>query len=386
MLLSFTVYISLALTLFLLGWHAKVRDASRTLAGLSPLPFYCWEILVSLVVIAVVFGIRMNTGSDHLMYLSQYFSVSKNGSFLRPEGMEFVFEWITKVFAALKCHFTVYFGFWALLQAALLYFGLRKHKFLLPWLGLLLILGPYSINWFSFMRQWVVTFGCVAIIPLIVDRKFGWYALAVVLLSTIHLSALLLLLAYFLPFNRIAALSRKWLLVIFVLFTLLGLYPVWILHLKPLLKVLPMMGYMRYSALTADLMNGHLCFLAFGPLHLISIFTQLVAIWYFPQVKAYRSTDRMLPVFFSFAFVASCYERMMINTAHYMIRPADLFFVCILIVVAYVTDFLYAHKRYAELAVCLIPIISYVLINVVKSHFIPGDLNEVVNYHFFFIR
>ena len=175
MLISFIVYISLALTLFLLGWHAKVRDASRTLAGLPPLPFYCWEILMSMAVIAVVFGVRMNTGSDHLMYLSQYFSVSKNGSFLRPEGMEFAFEWVTSAIAGLKCHFTIYFGFWALLQAALLYLGLRNHKFLLPWLGVLLILGPYSINWFSFMRQWVVAFGCVALVPLIVSRKFVWW-------------------------------------------------------------------------------------------------------------------------------------------------------------------------------------------------------------------
>ena len=192
---------------------------------------------------------------------------------------------------------------------------------------------------------------------------------------------------YFLPFNRFSSLSRKWLLTIYSLFIIFGLYPIWILPLKPLLlHVLPQMGYVRYSAMMTDLMNGHFCFLAFGPLNLITVFTQLVVIWYLPQVKAYRSTDNLLPVFFSFAFVASCYERLMINTAHYMIRPADLFFVCIMIMVAYVADYLYAHKRYAELAVCLIPIISYVLINVVKSHFMPSDMNEVVNYHFFFMR
>ncbi|MBR6283941.1 MAG: EpsG family protein [Muribaculaceae bacterium] len=386
MLLSLVVYILLALTLFALGWHARKRDNARQAVGLPLLPFYCWEFLASIGVIAVVFGVRLETGSDHIMYLSQYFNMCKHGTMVREGGMESGFELITRCIASLKCHFTIYFGFWAFLQATLLYWGLRTRKFVLPWLGLLLILGPYSINWFSFLRQWVVTFGCVAMVPWVAKRKFWPYAVGVVLLSTIHYSAFLLIPVFFLPFARISSWSRTRLLVIYAVCIILGLYPIWIKAFSWIIDLLPIVGYDRYSAMAANLFSGEFRTPSFGPLRLITIFAQVVAIWYYPKVKSHRQSDNLLPVFFAFALLASCFECLFINTAHYMVRPADLFYVCLMIVVAYVADYLFDQKRYVELAICVIPILLFVPINVVRSYYFPGDMSIVVNYHFFFWR
>lgn len=386
MLLSLAVYILLALTLFALGWHARQRDDVRQAHGLPHLPFYCWEVLTAIGVIALIFGVRYETGSDHIMYLEQYFNMCNHGTVVREGGIESGFSLITKLIATLKCHFTIYFGFWALLQAVLLYWGVRHRKLVLPWLGLLLILGPYSINWFSFLRQWVVTFGCVAMVPWVANRKFWPYLAGVLLLSTIHYSAFLLLPVYFLPFERISLLSRKKLLAIYAVCFLLGLYPVWIKAFGFLTDLVSWVGYERYSAMLANLLSGDFHRPSFGPMRLIAIYTQVIAIWYYPQLRASRPNDRLLPVFFAFSLLASCFETLFINTAHYMVRPADLFYVCLLIVVAYTADYLYERKQFARLALCLIPILLYVPITVVKSYYFPGEMSTVTNYHFFMWR
>ena len=385
MLLSIAVYTLFALSLFGLGWHVNSRE-QETLATRTTkeLPFYSWEILLSIAIISIVFGFRFNTGSDYMMYWKQYYYDLYELDYGRVGGMEVGYEWITKVFASFRLHFIVYFSFWAALQAFLLYYGLRHRKFLLPWMGLLLVLGPYSINWLSFMRQWTVTCAFIPMVSLIQERRWLPYVLLVLLLSTIHVSALILLLFYILPYKRIAELSRIKCLLIMALMILLGLKPFWIQVFKPIGELLPLLGYERYQAMFNDLMNGGARFMSWGILHIIIIFSQVVIIYYYKEVKAYRPNDLLLPYFFVLAFVAICYDNLMQNTIHFILRPVELLYGCELVMLAYTYNFLYAKKRYKELLVCLLPVILYVLINVVKSHLNPaGDMSEIVNYHFY---
>ena len=386
MTLSIAVYVSLAAILALLGWHAACRDKVRLANGEAPLPFYCWECMASVAVVTLIFALRVKTGTDHMMYLIQYIGVVKREVFSRPEGMEPGFQLITRAFAAARCHYTIYFGFWAALQAGLMYFALRKHKFLLPWFALVLILGPYFINWISFLRQWVVALGFLAMLPWIVDRKLLPYIVGVAVLAMFHYSAVLLLLFYFLPYDRMARTSRFTLLAIYVVCFVLGLYPVWLKALVPVLKGMSLFGYNRYDEMLAEVANGDFRFLTLGPLRLISIFAQLVCIWYFAEVARQRDTDRLLPVVFGLTLVGSCYEVLFINTIHFMIRPVDLVYPCMAVMLAYVFEHLYRSRRFVELALCLLPVISYLIINVVKVNLHPSPIGECVNYHFFFLK
>lgn len=385
LILSIVVYITLAFVLAWLGWHASRRDEARLANGESALPFYCWELVASVAVVTAVFGLRMKTGTDYMMYLSQYFGVMKQGVFARPEGMEPGFELVTRAFAAMHCHFTLYFAFWAFVQASLMYYALRNYKFLLPWFALVLVLGPYFINWISFMRQWVVALGMLAMLPWIVERRFVRYCIGVLVLTMFHYSALLLLALYFVPFQRIARARRGLLLGIYATCFVLGLYPVWIKIFLPVVDALSAFGYTRYHDMLADVSNGNFHFLALGPLRLIAIFTPLVCLWYYRDVARCRPADRLLPLVFSLTMLGACYEVLFINTIHFMIRPVDLLYPCIVMMVAYVADCLYRSKRYVELAVVLAPVLSYLLLNVVKSNLYPSEIGEFINYHFVFI-
>lgn len=385
MLLSITVYTLFALSLFLLGWHVNRREQASLTAGTTKeLPFHSWEILLCIGIIAIIFGIRFNTGSDYMMYWKQYYHRLHGLSYRREGGMEIGYEWITNAFAYLRCHYIVYFASWAGVQAFLIYYGLRHRKYLLPWMGLLLVLGPYSINWFSFMRQWIVTCAFIPMISLIQERRAVPYVLSVLLLSTIHLSAFVLLVFYFLPYRKISELSRKKCLIFMAMAILLGLKPFWIQLLKPFGDILPLFGYERYQVMFNELIDGETRFVSWGLLHTIIAFSQVVIIYYYKEVKAFRPNDLLLPLFFVLSFIAICYESLMQNTIHFLLRPVELLYGCELVMLAYTYNFLYAKKRYKELLVCLLPVILYVLINVVKSHHNPaGDMSEIVNYHFY---
>ena len=390
MLLSVAVYLLLALILFMFGWHLTKREQRRLLTDGKELPFYSWEIIASIIFLSLVVGLRYNTGSDYMLYLSEFFSVKHHGHFSRVGGMECGFEAITRAFVAARLHFTLFFIFWAAVHATLMYYGLRHHKHLIPWFVALLILGMYSYNWLSFMRQWVVTFTLLALLPLVSTRNarnFLIYAVFVVLASTIHLSALALLPLYFIPFKYISQMRQKVLIIIFAACVLIGQFPMWVSVFKPLFLLLPKMGYERYSDMLTVMLNGGYRWIAWGPLHFIVVFCQVVFIWYYPVIQKKYSHDSLLPVVFSFAFLGACYEAIMTNTVHFLLRPADLTYACILMAIAYVCHYMYEQKKTVQLVVFLIVALSYTLINVAKIFLMPEVYTEqCVLFHFFMFR
>ncbi|MBR5101867.1 MAG: EpsG family protein, partial [Muribaculaceae bacterium] len=190
----------LALALSALGWHISKREDSLLKNSETKLPFYSWEIITSILIFAAILGIRWHTGYDHEMYLYEY-SRLQNGLDCTRE-FEPGFLLIGKVFAKLGIHYSIYFAFWAALQIGGVYFALRDRKYLLPWVGILIVTGPYMLNWVNSMRQATVACLFLGAMPLIINKRFWLYALFVLLCATIHKSALLLLPVYFVPWIK----------------------------------------------------------------------------------------------------------------------------------------------------------------------------------------
>ena len=206
MLLSLLVYSLTGATLFFLGWHVNRREQRLQLQSGGELPFYSWEIILSLLIFAVVAGARYHTGFDHKMYLDQYLHLQQTGEFGR-DNFEYGFEWISKLFAWCHIHYFFYFAFWALLQIGFLYFALRHRKHLLCWVGLGIMCGSYFLWMMNSVRQAVVVCLFVALIPLIKDRKFIPYAIIVIAGAFLHKSALLLLPVFLITFIKVEILN-----------------------------------------------------------------------------------------------------------------------------------------------------------------------------------
>ncbi len=366
MLQSILVYSSVSLLLFVLGWHVNHREQQLKLKTPDKeLPFWSWEIVLSIIIVTLMMGLRFKTGNDYEMYLKQFQHVRETGEFARAD-FEIGFYWITRIFADSGLHYAYYFAFWALVQVLALYFGLRHHKHLLPWVGMILILGPYGFNWITFMRQWTVAAILVAIIPFIEKRKFIPYLIVTILAITIHRSAWILLIVYFVPLIKFKGDSPKWPLLIFGVCVVLGVYPLWFKIFRFVPNLLDLIGYHKYGHHLIDVCNGQFRGIGWGPLHLISLLSSIIFIYLYPKIKLYYSQDKLLPIFYILALVGTSYENLMMNTHHAMLRPAEYLYIFIVIMLAYCVAYFIANKRYMKAAICCAVPCMYLIIDIIK--------------------
>ena len=385
MLLSLLVYSLTGATLYFLGWHVNKREQKSLLLGGSRLPFYSWEILLSLLFFSVIAGARYHTGYDHAMYLDQYLNLQNTGDFSR-HNFEYGFEWISRLFAWCNIHYFFYFAFWALLQIGFLYFGLRHHKHLLCWLGLGIMLGPYFYSWMNSVRQSVVVCVFVALIPLIRDRKFLPYALIVVLCAFLHKSSLMLLPVFLICFITIRDKSpSQWIFLgIFAVFVIVGSFPFWTKYFTNYQWLIELTGYSNYGNLNDPNVGGTMRMVGWGPIRISVLLSNIAIIWFYPKIKSYFKEDNLLPYYFILAFIGMCLSNLLMNTTHFILRPVDYFLIFNLIMTAYLLCYLWSSRLFVFFAVISIINFSYIFIAVIKAVYFPLKTSVPFLYHLFF--
>lgn len=386
MLLSLLVYSLTGAALFFLGWHVNKREQRIKLEGGGNLPFYSWEILLSLFLFAAVAGARYHTGFDHAMYLDQYQHMQQTGDFSR-HNFEYGFQWISKIFALGHIHYFFYFAFWALLQIGFLYFGLRNHKHLLCWVGLGIMCGTFFLGWMNSVRQSVVVCLFVALVPLIKERKYIPYFLIVIIAALIHKSALLMMPLFFMSFIKIdKAEPNKWLMVgILAFFVLLGLKPFWIDYFANYQWFLDLTGYQNYGNLDDPNVAGKFRTLSWGPSRISVLLSNVLIILFYSKMKSYFKEDRLLPYFFWLSFVGMCLSNLLMNTSHFILRPIEYFTIFYLILGSYLMVYLIRNKKILLSIVLSLLLYTHFIINVYKAVYMPNINNEPFLYHTFLI-
>lgn len=385
MLLSLLVYSLTGATLFFLGWHVNKREQESLIQGGATLPFYSWEILLSLIVFSVIAGARYHTGYDHAMYLDQYLHLQETGDFSR-QNFEYGFEWISKFFAWCHIHYFFYFAFWALLQIGFLYFGLRHHKHLLCWVALGIMLGPYFVSWMNSIRQSVVVCVFVALIPLIRDREFLPYALIVVLCAFLHKSSLMLLPVFLICFINIKDKSpSKWIfLAILAVFVLVGSFPFWTEYFANFQWFIEFTGYSNYGNLDDPNVGGTMRMVGWGPIRISVLLSNMAIIWFYPQLRSYFKDDNLLPYYYVLSFIGMCLSNLLMNTTHFILRPVDYFLIFNLIMTSYLLCYLYRSKYVIAFSIVAIINFSYFFMAVVKAVYFPLKTSVPFLYHLFF--
>ena len=381
MLPSFIVYTALALVLALLGWHVSRREQRRLTAGGAELPFYSWEIVLSLLIFAVVAGLRWQTGYDQVMYLANYDAMKSLGMYSR-EDFEIGFSFITCLFAHAGAHPFFYFSFWALLQIGLIYFALRHYKALLPWLALALVLGPYFMRWMGILRQSLIECLFVALAELIVKRKFWLFLVIVLLAATIHKMSLLMLPLYFVPKIRLHWVNRRLLILVLAFCVLLSISSGWILMaLQSVRAALDWMGYGYYL----DVMKTNPMFsfrtLGWGPQRVALLALDVMIIWFYPSMKRHFGDNPLFRVWFMFAFIFMCYSNLMANTTFFVLRPGEIMIAFVLVMTASLLCYLFQVHRYVLGCVALALACSPLYLDLLKVHLAPTFKSYFSLYH-----
>lgn len=136
-----------------------------------------------------VFGCRYDVGIDYLHYLNAYLYGTERES-------EPVFRFITDFMSSNGIHYAFYFALWAFIQISLVYYALKNHKYLLPYIAFFFIFGTYFMSMMNVMRQQLAACVFMVTILFIEDKKLIKYLLCILIASIFHRSALLLIIVY----------------------------------------------------------------------------------------------------------------------------------------------------------------------------------------------
>ena len=147
--------------------------------------FFSPEILILVFSFTLVFGLRWGVGVDYFRYLYAYTDVI-------PERFEFLFQFITNVLKRLRAHYSIYFGVWALMDIVLLYYSLRKYRFIFPFIAFFLIFGSYYLPMMNGIRQHIATMIFLNSIRYVDQKQIVKFYLSFVIAFLFHkLSAIL---------------------------------------------------------------------------------------------------------------------------------------------------------------------------------------------------
>ena len=201
MLESLLIYSLLALCMTLCGIVAAQR--SPRYVGKSGIykdrgTFFTPEIIVLLLAFAFVFGCRWGVGRDFFRYMLSY-----SGDI--PERWDFLFQNISGIIKSVGSHFSVFFGFWAFFDVFLLYYAVRKYKFIFPYLAFFLIFGSFYLQLMNAIRQEAAAAVFLISIYFVDKKKIVGFIICCVIAVMLHRLSMILFIAY--PLLR---LGRNW--------------------------------------------------------------------------------------------------------------------------------------------------------------------------------
>ena len=382
MLVSIMVYGLTAMVLYVLAHDMAQKDRRALRVKGVHAPMWTSSFVISILVFAMVAGMRYNTGVDHLSYLDHYMHGGDDTD-------ELGFYWITRVLYSLDLHFFFYFAFWAALQIIFIYYGCKYKRELLPYVALSIMLGPYFLNWMNGIRQTLVECFFVAVTAYYCNNKslksLIWSIVLVLLASFIHRSAVVLVALLLLAMINIPLKNRLINIGVVVACLVIGSTPYWInMNSTDISEILSLMGYDHYSMIYEDMVEmADFKETAFGPLRLMTLFVDLAIIWFYPKIREMYVDDKALGVFFVFFFFGVCAYNFFANTNILFLRPVGYLTIFRLPMTAYLLCYLKRANKSWFAIMCLF-VFTYALVEVLKSGIL--GVKETNLYHFFFFQ
>lgn len=378
MLQSIIVYTLTGLILYALGRNLALRDTRLQRLYNHPTSFWCIETLCTIIVFATIAGLRYNVGVDHLTYLRYYEDMAQKGWITR-ETLEPGFLFIMKIFTELNLHFFFFFAFLAAIQLFFVYYAFRHKKYLLPYIGLFIMLGPYFLDWMNGIRQCIAMCIFVFSIELIQKKKFVLYILIILCATLIHKSAYILLPFYFIFYKPVSPSKTKIHILILLICAIVGNSPYWISNITKLSNLFIFLGYENYVDrfdITLDNLDGF----TWGPRRISVLLIDFLIIYLYPKISQHFKKDKNLPLYFNLFYIGVCIYNLLANTSHEFLRPVSYFTIFTLPMSAYTAYFLKTHQKKILYSLFLIFVCSYAVISVISV----TDLNSTILYKFFF--
>lgn len=382
MILSSFVYLSFAFILYKLGaiiHNLKIYRSSNIT--------YKHVLIFTFVLFALISGLRYRVGADYIPYYKYFYQVC-NGGYIDSifSGFEPIFVFVTKILSSFNS-VILYFATWAFIQIYFTYHALKNRSYLYPFLGLILILGPYYLSWMNGIRQTMAACIFIWASTLLVDkRKIFSYICIIIITSFLHKSALLLLIFIFLP-------PKNWLpnryicIIILLSCAICGQLAIIRDHLDFAENILQNLGYDSYANSFDNILSLDDTQRAYGPRRIVLLLSSILILWYKDDMKSLYK-DKFFTYSLNLFFIYCCSTDLLSNVSNLFLRPFLYLEPFALISTAYLLTYLkirygiYRKKSYifwfALFCSC-----SYLMIDCIANINTP---NEYSLYKFIFLE
>lgn len=346
---------------------------------------YLWMYILFFTIIS---AIRWRVGIDSESYIETF-----ETGYIKENSEEFLWDSLVSFVKENELHFTVGTGIAAFLQIFFLTESLKKYKYVLVWMPVVLFGGRYYLDLMNGVRQMIVACGFVLLSRYIVGRniiKYGLkYFIGVALLSGIHRSALILLPFYFfayVPFEKLKLPNHRFvcLAILFGCF-ILGITPAFQNLIGLIELTLLLIGYENLGNFYNEMLSGETSErLSMGPIMISFLVSSAIYIWYAPKLyNNYGKKIKLFNLWYSLSLIFSCGFFLVCNISHMMIRPLQYFEFFQVIMLSLLLDFFYANKaRYRhQFYILTIVIWTCTMVGVYKA---SEQVSETTTYKTFF--
>ena len=345
--------------------------------------FWSFPLFLSIIIFGVFYGVRYNTGPDNLTYIETYCEYLNFGKVVGyRDGFEAGYTFILELFSTFRPHFSVFIGFWGVLQIGALFYVFKNDRKVLLYLAPFIILSPFFLEMSNIMRQTSALCIFFIFFPCIEKKQLFRYLIGVSVCVLIHKSAVILYPLYFIM-RFIKVPGRKTAVIIFIICTLIGNTPFWINELNRITAILNFIGYDRYGE-GISLYTEHSDWsIAWGPSRFLSWLMILQGIWYFYEVKKKNNLPELYNMFFTCFFYGACLYNILINTHQVFLRPVVYFYDFYVLVLPIVLCYFRPKKTSFKWLLLLVSSYFYSIYMSIHGSLVPNSEFEV--YHFFFL-
>lgn len=383
MFISIITYLFMAVIMLQLGLKSAYLTRNIPI-GSKPKAYNNVYLFWALLFFALMCGLRYRCGADCESYVAGLDRVAAGQPLpLYGESVEPLFEYTTRFMVWLGIGRVPYLGFWALVEISFFYSALRTRNFLLPFVGLVLILGPHFCSWNNGIRQ--VTSSCIfvyALVGILEGKKLWTYFVWIAVAFFIHKSSLLLVPLVLLKYYNVKP-KVLFSAIILLACVYIGQTGVLDFAFDGIELLLSFMEYDDYAKNVDSIMDAEATIQSYGPRRILLLASYLMIIFFCKKMDVFYKHDRLLRVSFLLFMIYACATELVIGHTTLLTRPFLFFMPFLLICSGYLLNYLKKTKKVRWYGVSLVIFCSYI---VMASFAEYKDSEETTLYKFIFLK
>ena len=375
----------MGMVMFILGFKTYQQSQTLTLNGGKKTKVNIYFYL-ALFFFAIMCGLRYRCGADCESYAIHYLDFRfKHETGLPYFGRETepLFMLFMKFMSLFGAGRFLFLGIIAFIEIAFFYSALKTRNYLLPYVGIVLILGPHFCSWNNGLRQVIAS--CIFIFALerYIDGEKAWkYLLWISVAYLIHKSSLMLVPFLFMKLYNVS--PKKYIsLILLLLSVFIGQTGAFSFAFNGIEDTLSFLEYDDYANKVDDIVEEEATIKSYGPRRITLLISYILIILFSEEMDAYLGYDQFYRLSFVFFMIYACSTEMLIGHTTLLTRPFLFFMPFLLICSAYLLLYLRNSQRVILLLVALVSLCTFSLISSVASYNKP---NEEELYKFYFLQ